>query len=196
VCVPSSAGFVVAIIALVAFAPAAALAAPAPGDTVQEHDGGYLRFETGFGYLAFPGRSLDNRLAAGSTELVTFAAGGAVARDLILFGSVETEGVNTFASGTTSTGMFSIGPGVAYFADGRRLYLAAALRLTELVSFATDADESGGGIGLEAVVGDQLQISRRWALGVAGRFSVARVSFPAEPITLLGVALLLSVTYN
>ncbi|HWV38625.1 MAG TPA: hypothetical protein VN033_09115 [Vulgatibacter sp.] len=134
-------------------------ALPAHASLIEnQHDGFFFRFHLGAGHFDADWRDgpADSLSVGGRSAHLGFALGGAIARNLILFGEVTSEAA---ANPTyrymgfedelgTTVGLFGYGPGVAWYLMPLNLYLSG----TALVMHASESDE-------EAV--------SRWAGGTA-----------------------------
>lgn len=196
--------------ALLVVAPALAARADA-GDDDAHHRGFFLRMHLGGGYLnssaTDAGTALRVKGGAGSFSV---AVGGAVARDLHLYGelmdsvaSSPTYSVNgTSAVGTnTSYGLVGLGPGVNYYFMPVNIYLSGSLLLARLAADNGNGSTGNSDWGLAGKfqAGKEWWVSENWGLGIAGMLLAG--SNPAgggskATFTTWSGALLFSATYN
>jgi hypothetical protein len=158
---------------------------------------------------------------SGSGMAATFAFGGAVAPNLVLYGEMlmtmaiepTTESGGTSRSLTnTNVNLFGIGPGIAYYLEPSNLYFSGTLALSQ-VTASINSSNSGNsndsvdltemGIGASFMVGKEWWVSPDWGLGAAGLLHVASMKAKdgiagTTPNTMTATALsvLFSATYN
>jgi hypothetical protein len=168
-------------------------AAPVEPPGRHAHDGLFLRLSAGGGYLgARDERTPGNATFHGSAGAFALAVGGAVGNNLILFGEVVGQQVETgeleLSYGdhprddsrdvTGSMGLYGGGPGLAYYFMPYNTYISGTLLFTRLVWSEDDLGEENSdednvqsepGVGLSLAVGKEWWVSSNWGLGVAAR---------------------------
>jgi hypothetical protein len=192
---------------------------PPPGSHI--HDGFYMRLTTGLGVLSakYKRSELDTTIS-GPGVAATFAFGGAVATNLVLYGEMlMTMALNpkSESGGTTqnltnkNVNLFGIGPGVAYYLEPSNLYFSGTLAF----SYVSETDSSNSnnsnssvdltemGIGLSFMVGKEWWVSHNWGLGAAGLLHVASMKTKDQiagttpnNMTATALSVLFSATYN
>jgi len=188
-------------------------AAPQPPVGVNEHDGFYLHMHFGIGYTRVHGADSagNDVVLRGVGPSFAIALGGAMTRNLVLFGEVFTAGASNpeVLRGGTSTGNSSgdaqvggLGFGVAYYIDPANVYFLGSIGLVtfelhDSANFTTYRSEDG--IGFHGTIGKEWWVSPNWGLGIAGEFVGASLKDKANPsVTWTGTSfsLLFSTTYN
>lgn len=192
---------------------------PPPGSHI--HDGFYMRLTTGLGVLSakYKRSELDTTIS-GPGVAATFAFGGAVATNLVLYGEMlMTMAINpkSESAGTTqnltnkNVNLFGIGPGVAYYLEPSNLYFSGTLAFSYVSE--TDSNNSNNsnssvdlsemGIGLSFMVGKEWWVSHNWGLGAAGLLHVASMKTKDQiagttpnNMTATALSVLFSATYN
>jgi hypothetical protein len=180
------------------------------------HDGFFMRFNAGFGFMSA------SETYAGATDTysgggVTLAAafGGVVAPNLVIFGELlattildpdyRVSGIpGSTALNGTDMSMGSIGPGIAYYFMPINLYLSGTLTFTKIsFSDSTPRNASGDtnvGIGLSMMVGKEWWVGWDWGIGVAGRLQIASMrDYPEGYDARMGAtvfSILFSATFN
>jgi hypothetical protein len=182
----------------------------------ETHDGFFLRLHLGGGFTSIAGSNGANdtaRISGGGVSLGV-ALGGAVTRNLIIFGTVA----GTIISGPTVTlnggpaaysspngntaSVGGTGAGLAYYLEPVNVYFSGALML---VTFEFDDAnnkaiyESKAGVGFQGLVGKEWWVSTNWGLGVAGELIVATMKDKTDPNTnwtSSAFSVLFSATYN
>ena len=171
-----------------------------------------MRLAAGIGYLHASDSALGvDRTISGTGLGVSFAFGGALTRNLVLFGelaslsasdpTVEIDGSSSTADSATLN-LTALGPGVAYYLEPLNLYFSGALSFSRVSGREDDSDDSFDltdmGVGGNVLVGKEWWVSANWGLGVAGMLHLAsrKVNGDASRMTALGLALLFSATYN
>ena len=178
-----------------------AYAAPAPYRPFS-HQGLYLRFTGGLGYLAASEDVNGSTLTySGFGFSFSGAIGGAVAPNLIVFGEVlgttafnadqSYGGVSQGLSGLDVT-LLGIGPGIAYYIEPANVYLSGTLAFST-VSFSDTysqyaVKDTNWGIGLTFSVGKQWWIGYRWGFGFAGQVHLASMAVPEDNARLETIA--------
>ncbi|MBN2574507.1 MAG: hypothetical protein JXP73_08065 [Deltaproteobacteria bacterium] len=187
-------------------------AGPLPG--YHEHDGFYMRLGLGLGYLRMSDSHMGvNETMSGWGPALDMAFGGAVARNLLLFGelSVSATSEPTWQSGNTSNTMTStnlnlvgMGAGAAYYLDPLNLYFGGSLGLAQ-VTISSDAnaeDENDEltdfGFSGKLMVGKEWWVSADWGLGAATmlQFASMKMKNYDNRMSAVGLTLLFSATYN
>jgi hypothetical protein len=196
----------------------AAPAGPPPG--YHEHDGFYMRLSMGPGYLHTKMSAYgQDQTIKGSGLGMNVAFGGAVARNLVIFGeltaisaldpTVEYGGSSTTVN-DASLDLMGIGPGVAYYLEPANLYLSGAISLSQVTandnsnnssSSNNSTDLTDFGFGLSLTVGKEWWVSTNWGLGISGMFRYASMKlnntyYSEGDMTAMGFALMFSATYN
>jgi hypothetical protein len=186
--------------------------APAPYYySPQAHEGFFVRFTLGVGYLSasesYHGATLSY---SGFGVTAGGALGGAVAPNLILFGEIlGTSVINAdqnYGGSLGSSGydveMYGFGPGIAYYLEPANLYFSGTLAFTK-ISFSDTysqypAGDTNLGLGVSLMVGKEWWIGRRLGLGLAGQLHLASMSDPSNStrMTAAAVSLLGSLTFN
>ena len=189
---------------------------PAPEPGFHKHDGFFMRALMGLAAGSMGGNVPSGQLrisGAGLSE--SFAFGGAIRENVILFGeysiealpsgSVSGSGKNPDTQKSTAT-VLTFAPGIAYYFEPRNLYLSGSLGLA--LSMAEERlngggvtnipHDSNGGIGGNLTVGKEWWVSANWGLGAALRASFARTPDKTTGSAWLGyfAAALFSATYN
>lgn len=195
--------------ALLVVVPSLAARADAGADDTH-HRGFFLRMHLGGGYLTSSATDSGNALnVKGGAGSFSIAAGGAVARDLHLYGelvdsvaSSPTFSVNgTSGSGNNANyGLVGIGPGVNYYFMPVNAYLSGSLLLARLTASNNgSSSNSDWGLAGKIQLGKEWWVSQDWGLGVAGMLLAG--SNPAgggstATFTTWSGAVLFSATYN
>jgi hypothetical protein len=188
---------------------------PAPG--AETHDGAYVRLQLGGGYTSLSADADGNSLKiSGASVGFGLAVGGAIAPDLIIYGTV----IDSLASSPTvkvngvsgtlnndSAGVVGLGPGIAYYMQPSNVFLAGSLLISRLVvqdSNGNKVGESDWGVTLEALLGKEWWVSDNLGLGLSGQFLLGRMKDKSALTTggsvpnwqALAFSLLFSATYN
>jgi hypothetical protein len=189
----------------------------APG--AETHDGGYLRLQLGFGYTSLSASDPVNSVTiSGGGAGFGIAAGGAIARNLIIYGTIldslassptveSTTGGQT-TSGTlnnASAGVVGFGGGLAYYLDSN-VFFAGSLLASRMVvtdSNGNDIFRSELGFTFEGLIGKEWWASDNWGLGVSAQVLVGAMkdhpTIAGEAVPTWHVAtfnVLFSATYN
>jgi hypothetical protein len=194
----------------------AAPAGPPPG--YHEHDGFYMRLSMGPGYLHTKMSAYgQDQTIKGSGFGMNVAFGGAVARNLVIFGELTALSAMdpTVEAGSYSTtvndasiDLMGIGPGVAYYLEPANVYLSGTISLSQVTandnsnnSNNNSADLTDFGFGLSLTVGKEWWVSANWGLGISGMFRYASMKLKSDyysegDMTAMGFALMFSATYN
>jgi hypothetical protein len=149
--------------------------------------------------------------ASGGSLSFGLALGGAIAPNLIIFGSlfysvaadpdVTIGGVGAGLS-NPSVLVVGIGPGIAYYLEPINLYLSATVAFvgSELDDQnGTPIAESKAGIGVQVVVGKEWWVSQNWGLGLAGEIVAGSMTDKNDSNltwTASTTSLVFSATYN
>jgi hypothetical protein len=189
---------------------------PATPPGFETHDGFFLRLHLGGGFTSVTGSNNAGDIArlSGGSVSIGVALGGAITRDLIIFGAVAgtiisdpAETVNGVpgAYGLPSGSSASVGgtgAGLAYYLEPVNVYLSGALML---VTFELDDAnnkaiyQSKTGLGFQGIIGKEWWVSTNWGLGLAGELYVATMKDKTDPNTnwtSSAFSLLFSATYN
>jgi hypothetical protein len=189
---------------------------PPPEPGFHKHDGFFMRALMGIAAGGMRGDAPSGQLrisGAGLSE--SFAFGGAIRENVILFGeysieallngSVSGAGKNPDTQESTAT-VLTFAPGIAYYFESRNLYLSGSLGLA--LSMAEERlngggvtniqHDSNGGLGGNLTVGKEWWVSANWGLGAALRASFARTPEKTTGSAWLSyfAAALFSATYN
>jgi hypothetical protein len=186
---------------------------PPPGHHL--HDGFYVRLTSGLGILnakySYAGQ--DETISGGGLTM-TFAFGGAVTPNLVLYGEMlMTMAVNpTYEySGTSQqlgydVSLFGIGPGVTYYLLPSNLYFSGTFAFSQVQANDNSSSRSSNssvditdmGVGASFMVGKEWWVSSNWGLGVAGLFHLASMKMKDMDtrMTATAFSVLFSATYN
>jgi hypothetical protein len=190
--------------------PGYGYASPAPG--YHQHDGFYMRLALGGGYLnASSSYEGSKTILSGGALALSFAFGGAVIPNLIVYGEVvgmsvpdpsrSANGSSGTMSGTTLY-MVGVGPGVAYYLEPMNMYFSGTLTFSRVNLSNTNTneklDETNLGFGFSLMAGKEWWVSTDWGLGAAAQFQFASMKLRNldARMTGLGLGLLFSATYN
>lgn len=161
--------------------PPGGYAQPPPDPGRHKHDGFFLRLKLGPAYLTAAGEAeaADLHYYGGGAGL-SFAAGGAITENLILFGTlygtsapgptVEVDGDGMAVDDTLNLGSGNLGIGIAYYVMPVNLYFSGSVGVgtTSLESdFDYLIDEPQPGLRLNLDVGKEWWVSDNWGLGAA-----------------------------
>jgi len=201
-----------AVVALATPAMATQEIAPVPaGDRpagAETHDGFFLRLNLGLGAVLLGNSSGGQDTSInGFGEVVGIAAGGAVVRDLILYGelivhrsqtpTVTVNGEKLAGSGLkAATGC--VGLGWAYY-FGRNLYASGTVGLSSMNrELPGDQGSTDWGPAVSLLLGREWWLSANTALGAALRAYVGRMGESGHDHPWSAVALMagISATYN
>lgn len=174
-------------------------------DGAPKHDGFFLRFHTGPASLDISLKNSPTSIGGGG-GIFSFALGGAVAENLILFGEMTnilvldptvTLDNKDFQTRNASAGVTAIGPGLSYYFMPINIYLSGTLlfartRLEDEVSTAS----SEYGVGAKLALGKEWWVSTNWGLGLAGSATFAQMPDGADTVTSSSYGLMFSATYN
>jgi hypothetical protein len=187
----------------------------APG--AQTHDGFYLRLQLGGGYTSMSATSGPDELKlAGSGFSFAVALGGAISRNVIIYGTLvnsqaqdpeATANGMSFGSVNGNAGVVGIGPGLAYYLDPSNVFLAASFLASRLVFTNPDNTNNGRtdwGFTFEGLVGKEWWVSDNWGLGVSAQLLLGAMKdqeggFSGVEVPtwhLVGLNLLFSATLN
>ena len=189
---------------------------PATPPGFETHDGFFLRLHLGGGFTSISGSNGAGdtvRLSGGGVSLGV-ALGGAITKDLIIFGTVAgtiVSGPKVTSNGVpgaynspnaTTDSVGGTGAGLAYYLEPVNVYLSGALML---VTFEFDDAnnnaiyQSKTGVGFQGIVGKEWWVSTNWGLGLAGELYVATMKDKTDPDTnwtSSAFSVLFSATYN
>jgi len=189
---------------------------PPPEPGFHKHDGFFMRGLVGFAVGGMQGDVASGPLRMSGVGLSeSFAFGGAIRENVILFGeysiealpsgSVSGSGKNPDTQKSTAT-VLTFAPGIAYYFEPRNLYLSGSFGLA--FSMAEERlngggvtniqHDSNGGLGGNLTAGKEWWVSANWGLGAALRASFARTPDKTTGSAWLGyfAAALFSATYN
>jgi len=181
---------------------------------VYQHDGFYLNMHIGGGYTSLSSTldGVKTTISGGSLSLGV-AAGGVIAPNLILFGTLYGNSITDpdvsssdgssqgTLSGATAT-LIGFGVGLAYYVEPINVYFAGALSATWLDLSDSDTNETfyqtDTGLGFQALVGKEWWVARDWGLGVAGEITLASMKDKDYDTRWTGgsFSILFSATYN
>lgn len=197
---------------------AAQTPAGAPDPYRHGHDGFFLRLSIGPGHLSTSAdASMDLSVSGGGIGL-SVAIGGAIARNLVLYGDLYGTGAprpnvrigddEAGASEDVSLSFGGLGIGVAYFLMPANVYLSASLGLVT-ASLESDAetftDEVKAGPGVNVMIGKEFWVGDELGIGFAGQLQLGSSSGSvifdpgtSEEVTLgtFGAGVHFSATYN
>lgn len=171
------------------------------------HDGFFLRFQVGPGYMSMTvDRDLEIHGGGGSLGI---AMGGTIARNLILYGELVSQSAfePTWSEGrldsverNAALAYGGFGPGLAYYLPAN-FYLSASMLLGRLKVEVPRADEFRSDIGLTGrfSLGKEWWVSRNWGLGLAGILDVGRMGggeVSKDPLGVRNASLAFSATFN
>ena len=151
-------------------------------DRYRRHQGLFLRFDAGGGYLK-SSAAPNGTDASLSGPALSFGVslGANVVENLSIFGhmSISSAPFPTASLGGSSVGtsnssleFLSIGPGVNYYFMPSNFYLSGMVVLTGLITALEGASGSTkAGFGAKLAVGKEWWVTDRWGLGIAGQFS-------------------------
>jgi hypothetical protein len=148
----------------------------------------------------------NRRDLSGISKLVNFAAGGAVAENIILH--FDATGVITSNPSVGNTSMTSGGLTTYLVGVGATAYVFSNFYLTGTIGIARTRFESNGkpyetdnGYGVNFMIGKEWWVSENWGLGVAGQ--LIRTSCPDSAVSgarfnfnTTSIGALISATYN
>jgi hypothetical protein len=185
---------------------------PDPMSGFHTHDGFYLRAQAGIGFAGITSTQAGTKTSiSGAGGYLGVAVGGAIARNLILYGAIfgtdsgdpDTQvGGNSVTSNISDLSIEAFGPGIAYYFEPVNLYIAGTLGLARFQTsdsngFAIDTSKTG--LMFELQVGKEWWASRDWGLGVAAAFNAGGMkdqNTPGLSWSTGGVSLLFSASYN
>jgi hypothetical protein len=186
---------------------------PPPGNHL--HDGFYMRLTAGLGVLtAKDSLGGQDRTISGGGMAMTFAFGGAMTPNLILYGellmTVAMDPKVDYAETSQSLGydlnLFGIGPGVAYYLVPSNVYFSGTLAFSQITessgnngsNSSRSVDVTDMGIGASFMVGKEWWVSQNWGLGAAGYLHLASMKLKNDDSRMTATALgvLFSATYN
>ena len=180
---------------------------------VYQHDGFYLHMHLGGGYTSLTANTNgDKWTISGGSLALGIAAGGAIAPNLILFGTlydniisdpdISSNGVPQGTDFGTDAHLIGLGIGLAYYLPSN-VYFAGALSATWMRLDDNYYDqtylETDTGLGFQGLVGKEWWVWPGWGLGVAGQLNLASMKsadLPDTRWTGVSLSLLFSATYN
>jgi hypothetical protein len=173
------------------------------------HDGFYLHFDMGFGYLSssvdvlgttltYSGVTFPSSLLLGGT-VGPVAFGGGFFTDYAPSPSVSAEGGSSFTPDDADLYLAGIGMFADIYPNPKE-----GLHILPFVGFAaleatSNGDASGSdptGLVLSVGVGYDFWVSANWSAGVMGRFAYAPLSMNNFDYTTIAPALLGTITYH
>jgi len=185
---------------------------PPPG--YHTHDGFFLRLNSGIGIMhaKYSYAGYDTTISGGGMAL-SFAMGGAITPNLVIYGEFMATGAfdPTIKTGSSSSGMSGdvtltgFGPGVAYYLEPANLYFSGTMAFSQVTvnyddgtSDSNSRDLTDRGFGMAVTVGKEWWVSQNWGLGVAALLHVAsmKVKSVDTRMTAEGISILFSATYN
>ena len=185
--------------------------APSQPIGFHEHDGFYMRFLLGPGYMhssASYGGSTSTISGAGLSLGMAF--GGIVAPNVAIYGellatSLTDPTVDDGTSSGTANGLTvtvaGFGPGVTYYLDNNA-YLSGTLLFNRLSFSDTETNDNLGstdlGVGAQFTFGKEWWVTWDWALGIAGQVSISSIKERDIDYrwTTMTASLMFSATYN
>jgi len=191
----------------------AAPASSGPADP-NSRRGFLLRMHLGAGYRsASTSGTGPSMMASGRGAGVSILAGGAVARNLFVYGEFLTEhtsnptlefGQTKAVANQATMSLSGFGPGIMYWMP-YGVHVGGTFLLTNL-KIEKDGVEQGStdlGYGFSARLGRDFWLHRHWALGVVGQFTVASMrdkesspTHPAATFTATAFTVGLAGSYN
>jgi len=181
---------------------------------VYQHDGFYLHMHLGGGYTSLTAKTgADKFTISGGSLALGIAAGGSIAPNLILFGTLydniisdpdySSNGVPQGQEFGTDAHLIGLGIGLAYYLMPANVYFAGALSATWMRLDDNYYDqtylETDTGLGFQGLIGKEWWVWPGWGLGVAGQLALASMKsadFPDTRWTGVSLSLLFSATYN
>ena len=184
-------------------APAARSVTP---DAPSRH-GLFLGASLGLGELHF---GYGPHVFWGRSTPIALSAGGALTRNLILFGQVydaHVFGPSSTYGELSDLNLIGVGPGLKYYLGSTDLFLSGSLMISKFhfgidaassTSQATD-ESTNWGATFRLALGKSWQTSRRWSLGLEGEVLYGRMTYPAAEDgrgTVKSFSLLVSAAYG
>jgi hypothetical protein len=187
--------------------------APLHGPGYRKHDGLFMRFVLGGGWLGMSESSGASELkASGTGSGMGAALGLAVVENLIVFveasiftaqNSDVTLNGAAIAGGVAALSFSGFGPGIAYYLEPTNVFFSGTIVFSELDLLAdngTLVTKTRRGIGLSAMAGKEWWISTNWALGLALQLQYGRMQDwapdPSPVVGAGGISLLGTATFN
>jgi hypothetical protein len=181
-----------------------------------------MRLAAGLGVLNAKYKSFgQDATISGGGMAMTFAFGGAVTPNLVLYGEMvmtvaidpKSESGETSQNLTnTNVNLFGIGPGVAYYLEPSNMYFSGTLAFSQVTASDSSSSSSNSnhsvdmtdmGIGASFMVGKEWWVSHDWGLGVAGLLHLASMKTKEvvsgttnDRMTATALSVLFSATYN
>ncbi|HEY0840105.1 MAG TPA: hypothetical protein VGD74_07955 [Vulgatibacter sp.] len=176
-------------------------------DSQREHDGFFLRFQLGGGSMDAKWKDFGfSQSAGGPSGVFGLAMGGAIARNLILFGEVTRESATDphvrfedvrYRSRDLKLSQSGFGPGLAYYFMPVNLYLSGTmLFLRGSIEDDAGIDRTELGYGLKVALGKEWWISRDWGIGLAAIATFAGLPVDDAKIETTNLGLAFTATYN
>ena len=170
--------------ALVAASPALAQRNWASGDDrFHRHEGLFMRFDGGIGYLS-AATSVNGSSGAlsGAAGSFGFSLGVNVVEDLSLFGhvgiSIVSDPKNTLPGATPTGGttltFATVGPGINYYFMPNNFYLSGMLLITRLTvaDNNNNVGSTAAGFGAKLSAGKEWWVSDHWGMGIAAQLTL------------------------
>lgn len=177
--------------------------------TVHRHDGFFLGVQLPLG---FQQSAMDTSTMSGFSSGLNLLAGGAVHRDVIVYGELSVamvsnpkleNDVNSAELENVNVADRGVGAGALYYIMPWNVYVGGSLLLSTFNLQVVDSEgdelaetESDLGIGAAARVGKEFWVSDNWALGVGLQARFATMKFLDEQMTTGTYGLTLNGTYN
>lgn len=176
-------------------------------DDMHEHDGFFLRFHLGGGSMNAKWNDFAfSQTASGPSGSFSFALGGAVAPNLILFGELTSESASNprfringddYRSRDVALSQSGFGPGLAYYFMPVNMYVSGTLLFTRgTMEVRGVEDQTDLGYGFKFALGKEWWVSRDWGLGVAGIASIANLPVDSGSVSFNNFGLAFTATYN
>lgn len=181
---------------------------------VYQHDGFYLHMTIGAGYTSLTANTAgDKATISGGGLALGIAAGGAIAPNLILFGTlydnmisdpdISYNGVPNGQQFGTDVHLIGLGIGLAYYLMPVNVYFSAAVSATWMRLDDNYYDETyletDTGLGFQGQVGKEWWVWPGWGMGVAAQLTLASMKsadFQDTRWTGASFSILFSATYN
>lgn len=187
---------------------------PPPASAADGHDGFFLRLHLGGGFTRIStsgGNTTPNQSFSGGSVSLGVAVGGAVAPNLVLYGTFfgtvlsnpdsEVNGAS-FGQANGDANLFGFGAGVAYYFQPMNIYLSGTLATMQFSLDDPDQNtvwNSKWGVGFQGLIGKEWWVSQDWGLGVAVEFIGASMKDQDDSAVTWKAAsfgVLFSATYN
>jgi opacity protein-like surface antigen len=157
-------------------------------DGINKHDGFFLRFLIGGGYIQSSAESDNNDYElSGQSQLYDFALGYAVVDNIILFTNMRLEAAMNFnaekngtnlddSTSNESISFYDFGIGLSYYLLSTNFYFSGGFSVNSVTYSNIISDTNGkregdvysfSGIGLNLSAGYEWWVSDNWGLGIA-----------------------------